>query len=245
MGFIEKRAEMLPVYSLLEQDTRIVSGVGEGTLASMLLASEQKLPLYSDDLRVRELARWQYNVGGVYCWPILSSLMPSLGKDALFDALWKLILHGYTFIYAMPELLLHGLKRNEMNVSSGIRFALFRILGGKDASLEWAGQRAAELLGQVWGERLLVQKWKKILHAVLEAFLSERSGDIALRALGENLARVLQFEPLAQAQIRIDIDEWCRDNLQLINQGSQLEPGWLEVPPLEITLDLADPNKRR
>ena len=242
LGFIEKKTEVLPVYSLLEQDPRVVKSVGEGTLASMLLAGEQKLPLYSDDLRVRELALWQNGVDGVYCWPVLSSLMPSLGKEALFDAIWKLILHGYTFLYAMHDLLVHGLKRNEMRVSPDVRAVLHRMLGGRDASLEWAARRAAGLLAQVWGERLLVQKWQSILGAVLEAFLSQRSTYTALLSLQESLTGVLPLEPLAQEQIKLDIEAWCRDNLQLVNRGSQLERVGLEVPPLEVTLDLSNPN---
>jgi tetratricopeptide (TPR) repeat protein len=245
LHFVQHATEIQPAYNLVKEPISRRQGIGKSTLSAILLAQETGEVLYSDDLRVRNLAHTGYNVRSTYIWPIMSNLQPShLSLDDLCTALCRLVLHGYTYLVMTHQVILHFMKSHEMRMDNEVRVLLHRVLSGEEASVEWATRLAHNLIVEVWKEKLLVHKFQKILSAVLDALVSKRSSAPTLQALRARLQAAFFYDPVSYQQVWNDVERWACGELQQIDIGSQLEVGHLQVAPLDATLELAHPRRR-
>ncbi len=245
LDFIQEKCEVVPVASLVEE-TQWVKALGKGSVAAMLLAKERDIPLWSDDARLRLWAGQTFSAKTTYFWPVLLNLYSKgFTGDEMKEAVCQLVLQGYSYIALPAEILVEGLKRNEFELTGETRTLLFRTFNGHDTNVKWGAHEVARFLHELWNEHPLEFKLRKILYQTLDSYMYERSTVTALNELQKVLAEYFQHEEFSLRLLLSDIKRWEISSLRVINRGSLLEEGKIQVAPLDISLRFAHPEFRR
>ncbi len=246
LRFVDRDCEVVPVPSLLRHP-KWVTGVGKGAIASVLLAQERRVPLWSDDARIRRLAAEEFGVPSTYFFPVLWHLRATgWAGDAFLESLCRLTLHGYTYIWLPADLLIWRLRRDDLKLTPETRALLFYVFNGYDVEMEWAARELAFFIERLWNQspRLLESQFRPILHAALEGYVHKRSTATALQELQKSLAGFLRFDHFSLRLLSTDIDRWQKDQLRVIDRGSRLEIGRLQVASLHESLIVGHPDQR-
>jgi predicted nucleic acid-binding protein len=159
-AFVESAAEVVPTTKALELGKgdfeKFQEMLGRSGIASILVAKEHGILLYSDDLWVRGVAKNDWQVDGVWSQTVVMSLqnhnIPS--QDDYHQAVVKLVLSNYRFVSINVHDLRWLLKRHDMKITKEMIRA-FELLHGPDCNEESAIRVIADLIRSVWLEVLL------------------------------------------------------------------------------------------
>jgi tetratricopeptide (TPR) repeat protein len=216
--FVKSEAEIAAAESILklgrERFEELKAVFGESSIASILVAKEQGIPLYSDDLRLRQRAWNDWKVGGVWSQTVLLSMQKQdlLTDDEYYDAIRKLVLANYYFVSIDAEGLLWILRRNHMSITREIEH-IFQVLQGPDCDEESAVSVSADLIRSVWLEKTLYKQKLLILDLVLKSLTTRRLGIQVIEKLKAALQSRFVLMPLALQTIFKSIDIWKQQNL--------------------------------
>lgn len=182
--------------------------LGQDGIAAVLAAKERSTLLYSDDLRVRQIAAKEWQVQGVWSQSVLADMRTRglVTDDEYHDALRKLALANYLLVNMNVDDFFWVLTQNAMRVTGEVNRFLALLQSPTDENA--AIKLAAGLLKRVWLEP--VMDHQKLL--LLDAFLQSLTvGRLSVRVI-RKLRAVLQIEfrllPLALAKIYQNIDLW-------------------------------------
>ena len=216
LDFLHHKAVVEPVREALELDPdklrELGDLIGQDSLDSMLLAKQFSALLFSDDLRLRQLAKGEHGVDSVWTQPLLSDLRTrgQLTEDEYRRALTHLLLSDYVFISVSAEDLVHTLRAEAFTRSPRSERVLARALGS-ETSLTSAVTAAAGVIKVVWLENLLYARKTVILDLVLESLTMVR---VSRRRVLEELVRALQASlnllPVTFAEVVQNIDAWAQ-----------------------------------
>lgn len=180
-SFIETSAEVVPAMSALDMPKkeyeRLESILGEGAIASILVAKEHGALLYADDLGLRQMAAQDWQVCGVWTQTVLESMRKHglLSLVEYYDALRKLILASYNFVRLDVRGLMLILRHNEMKASSEMKRILM-ILNGPLCDEMSAIMVGAEFAYFMWLQVPIYEEKVKLFDYILTAILTGRIG---------------------------------------------------------------------
>jgi len=155
--FIKASAEVAPAGAALdispEQFQRLEEVLGKGAIASILVAQERGVPLYVDDLGLRQVAASDWRVEGVWTQTILQRMRRRglISAVEYYEALRVMIITNYFFVSvdfaALWWMLGYYGKRSTPEVKR-----ILSVLGGPDCDEESAQMIGAELVHRIWLE---------------------------------------------------------------------------------------------
>jgi tetratricopeptide (TPR) repeat protein len=215
LAFVRNNVQVMPAMGLIETDQDFVEMLGEAATASILLAKEQNVALYSDDLRLRMVAYQQWQVKGFDSQSILSELhhRAILNKDAYYKALSKLVQSNYHFIRIDVDALIFILEQNRMEITTEVR-DLFKLLHGPDCELESAVIIIAELIKRIWLRSILQHQKLFILDFALTTLFAGRRAATVVPMLKAQLWRSFRLVEFKLPEILVHIDFWGRQQSQ-------------------------------
>lgn len=211
LDFVRNSIQVMPTMTIVGEDPAIIQVLGEAETAAILLAKEQCIPLYSDDLRVRILAAQHWGVGGFDSQALLRYAHSKSVMDDVnyFNSLCMLVDSNYRFVRINAEVLMFALERSNMAVSEGVR-NLFRLIQGPDCNQHSAVQIIAELIKQVWIRPLLRHQRLTILDFALATLFSGREPSEVVPMLKVLLLRKFWLIEFKLNEILAHIDYWAR-----------------------------------
>lgn len=180
-SFIETSAEVVPTMSALDipkaEYEHLESLLGEGAVASILVAKEHGVPLYADDLGLRQMATQDWQVRGVWTQTVLESMRKRglLSLAEYYDALRKLILARYSFVRLDVKGLMLILRHNEMKASLEMKRVLM-VLSGPLCDEMSAIMVGAEFTYSMWLQVPIYEEKVKLFDYILTAILAGRAG---------------------------------------------------------------------
>lgn len=212
-GFIAS-CIVVPVSEMLtigpEAYERMADIVGDSATASMLVAKERNLPLYADDLGLRQLAHSEWQVRGVWSQTVLGTMQQNgiLTMEQYYDAVKQLTLANYAHVYITVGGLMHVLRQNNMSPTAEVT-KVFGILRGPSCNEDSAVNVVAWLLRTVCLEKVAVTRSLAILDLCLGVLIAGRNGRIMLAKLKRALAARFAFMPIDHYRIVTNIDAWA------------------------------------
>lgn len=180
-SFIETYTEVVPAMSTLDIPKKeykdVESLLGEGAIASILVAKEREALLYADDFGLRQMANQDWQVCGVWTQTVLESIRNRglISLAEYYNALRKLILASYNFVRVDVRGLLWILRHNEMKASVEMR-RILAILSGPHCDEMSAVVVGAEFTFLMWLQVPIYEEKIKLLDYILDSVLTGRIG---------------------------------------------------------------------
>ncbi len=215
LTFVRSTLQVMPAMGLIETDQDFVEMLGEAAIASILLAKEQNVALYSDDLRLRMVAQEQWQVQGFDSQAILSELHQRtiLSKDAYHNALSKLAQSNYHFVRICADALVSILEQNRMEITAEVR-GMFKLLHGPDCEVDSAVMVIVELIKSIWLRSILQHQKLFILDFALTTLFTGRRPAAVVPILKAQLRRSFRLIEFKLPEILAHIDFWKRQQPQ-------------------------------
>jgi len=181
--------------------------LGRSSVDAILLAKEKDIPLYSDDLHLRQHARTEHTLSKFIASPYLLSVLhrsDSIGNEEYYRALQKLVLSNYTYVRIPTEFLKWLLEENQMRVTPIVEKVFGRTFGPL-CDLNAAVNVASAVIKHVWLSSSLTHLKAFILDFVCRLFRQRPDGPVVLVALEQALRDQFQLytKPLGEILPRI------------------------------------------
>jgi tetratricopeptide (TPR) repeat protein len=217
-SFIESSAEIVPASAMLDFEKTKFEEVrellGHDAIAAALVARERKLLLFSDDLGLRQLARNDWQVEGVWSQTILVALRDRgiIREEDYREAIRRLALGNYYFVSIKADDLMWVLGRNNMKPTYEVS-RMLSLLEGPDCSEETAIRVVADLIRKLWLEPILYDQKLWGLDLALGALTKGRMVSGIIERLKAALRARFRLMPLALPVIFRSIDLWSQQRL--------------------------------
>ena len=184
--------------------------VGATSLATLLVAQQQRIPLLADDLVLRSLGRGEYGCKGFWTLPLLSDLAERkfITSEEYRDACIRLIRTNHRYVPVTSEILLRAIRSSQSTDRD--TYKVIHVLAGPDTTDSSAIPIAAEVLKVVYLDPALNERRSFILGAMLASLIEGRMADKVIELLLRRLTRIMHLEPLHLALARGDIEAWHR-----------------------------------
>jgi hypothetical protein len=213
--FVTSKAVTAPCRGQLEytssEFTDYERALGSAAISSILLAREHSLPLYSDDLALRLVARGQWAVPAFWSQPLLidcasRSLISAEEYYALVSALNR---EHYHFVGIDHRYLLSLMQKHSLALTPEV-MAGINLLSDPACSIDSAVNVAAGLVAICWSSSIPSHLRHMVLDAVLGALTQNRSAPVVLQAFSIRVGRALGHQSPASMQIGQIVKLWKR-----------------------------------
>jgi tetratricopeptide (TPR) repeat protein len=177
--FVISKTKVVPAKGALELDKekfeRLNEMLGEGGIASILVAQEHGTLLYSDDLGLSSLARNDHGVESVWTQTILIRMLESkiITEDEYHDATRKLLLANYFHTYISIDDIKWVLQRDSFSLTGDVTHVM-GFLKGPGPNEDAAVEVTAELIKFVWAQTSVDRQRWLFLDFALNTLMSGR-----------------------------------------------------------------------
>lgn len=209
LAFVRDKVQIHPTMGLIEAEQELVTTLGEAATASILLAKEHNLPLYSDDLRIRTVAHQHWQVSGFDTQTVLRDVRTRnlLRSASYYNALSRLAQSNYQFVRIEAEALVFILEQNGMAITEEVR-SLFKLLHGPECTPDSATQVIAEVIKQIWIKSVLHRRKLFILDLALTTLFTGRRPASVIPALKVQLWQKFRLISHLLPEILDNVDYW-------------------------------------
>lgn len=204
LSWAESNCRVLPCTAALniKRDVRRKLGdmIGPSFVETILVATDDKRVLYSDDAPLRELAATEYGVQGVWTQPVLISLHQrgQLSSDAYAEAIVKLVTLNHRHTSISAQVLLEATRQAEWRPAFPF-LQVVQTLEGGNSNRRSAVKVAVEYVHLLCKQKPLDIQFDWLVTAVLDAITAGRDR----RAVLEAFLRGIEIK-FATAPIQID-----------------------------------------
>lgn len=213
--FVTSNTKVVPAKSALEigkeRFESLNKMLGEGGVASILVADEHKTLLYADDLGLRSLARNEHGIESVWTQTVLLRMLEShvITDDEYHDAVRKLLLANYFSTYISTEDIKWVLRNNNFRLTHDVTH-IIGFLQGPGADEDAAVEILSDLIKFVWVQSSVdSQRWL-FLDFALNTLITGRGSARPLAKLRRRLQLKFSLLPLDLPSILRTIDVWQR-----------------------------------
>jgi hypothetical protein len=216
--FVENSTEVVPAATVLDlardRAETLRKILPECAIASVLVAKERSALLYSDDLGLRQIAKNEWQIEGVWSQAILKDLLERavITKEEYHQAVKNLVLANYFFVTITHEDILWSLGQNGMDISREIS-RMFDTLHGPDCDETSAVALTADLIREVWLANILDHQRQMILDLSLNALTTNRLSGRVIPRLKIALASKFVLIPIHHTAVLQTIHLWNQQNL--------------------------------
>ena len=189
--------------------------IGECFSDSLLLASEERRVLVTDDLKLRFLARQLFGADGIASVNLLLAQRAagSLDPQTAATACMKLVVSNYRHV-AVDATILEAAARAEQWHPTGAFARVVDTLKGPDTQLQSAIVVAVEFLRIAWFALVLPQQRDAIVMAVLDALAVGRKQNEVLDIVRVAVRTKFVLLPIAARDFDRVLNLWARMHLQ-------------------------------
>lgn len=216
-NFLVSSTKVTPVRKSLEVGAepleQMEDVLGSSGAISVLAASEQNIPLYSDDLGLRRIATAEWQVSSFWTQSLLIDLQSRnlLTRDEYVRAIRQLVLSNYRHVTISANDLMWILRDDLAN--NGATFQrVIEVLHGPDCDEDSALGVGADLTRLVWLEPLLFQKKLATLDLTLNALSTGRTVRAVLGKFRAALRHRFRLLPIQLQPILKSIELWEHQN---------------------------------
>jgi hypothetical protein len=173
------KTRVVPARNALELDKekfeRLNEILGEGGIASILVAQEHGTLLYADDFGLSSLARNDHGVESVWTQTILFHMLESkiITEDEYHDATRKLLLANYFHTYISIDDIKWVLQRDGFSLTGDVTH-IIGFLKGPGPDEDAAVDVVAELIKYVWAQTSVERQRWLFLDFALNTLMSGR-----------------------------------------------------------------------
>ena len=216
LAWAETNCTILPCRAALgirrEARRKLGELIGPSFVDTVLVAADENMVLYSDDMTLRNLAKVEYNVPGVWTQAVLLRLKEEgLVSDDLYrEAVVKLACLHYHHTSIDAQILLEAAKLAEWRPAYPFS-EVTEVLSGRHSDLESSVWVATAYVRILWQQNLLPVRYENLVIAVLDAISSDRNlkdRQLAISRFEDEMAKKLYLAPLAVNQIRGIVQVW-------------------------------------
>jgi tetratricopeptide (TPR) repeat protein len=186
----------------------------KGSVATLDIAKEKNLPIYTDDARLKLVGKQPWGVDGFWTQTVLNVMLKKeiISEDEYHRLTVKLALSNYFFTSINAQDIFWALKAAKQKINDDI-VKLFNLLNGPDCSDESAIIVFTDLLQIVWLEISLLQQKIIVLDLSLKALATGRDFRAVINMLKNRLKVKFYLQPIALREILENIDIWASQKL--------------------------------
>lgn len=213
--FITTQAIVAPCHEQLKFSMAEFDGLertlGAEALASILLASERKLPLYCDDLALRGVARGQWAISGFWSQRLLLDCVGRglLNANEYYAHMASLAREHYHFVQIDFQYLTRLIEKHHLTLAPEVMSGI-SLLSDPTCSVDSAVTVAANLVASCWTSPIPDHFRHLVLDAALGAVTQNRSPQIVMQAFAIRIRQVLGAQPAALQEIARTMTLWKR-----------------------------------
>lgn len=215
--FVKSKTQVVGVKKILEigknEYERLSDTLGKEALASILVASEYKSLLYTDEFILRVIAQ-KWDVKSVCSQSFLMAIRSyqnALSEEEYYKLVKTLVLSNYHFIFISTNFLLWFLKEQNMFITEQVR-KVFECFQGNNHKEDSALFILAELVRELWLQPIIVgEQGTLILFLILDTLVKNRSQEAVIR----KFKKILK----ARCKLMLDLDTILSD----INAWQQIK----------------------
>ncbi|MEK7397218.1 MAG: hypothetical protein AAB116_09800, partial [Candidatus Poribacteria bacterium] len=188
--------------------------LGKPFFDTILISSDKDHILYSDDERLRSLAKNEFGCDGVWTQLLLTELLEGniITKTDYADSVINLIGLNYYYVSINKDVILEAANRSRWDYDRPLTDVLLRLKEGYSDDNS-AVAVAVEFLYHLWMEPILETKKEKITFGILDVILENRGFGIVLSKLIQAINRQFYLLPLEKEKIFSVIRSWKKMHL--------------------------------
>jgi hypothetical protein len=213
--FVLSKTKVVPSKRALElgkeRFEKLNEMLGEGGVASILVAEEHNSLLYSDDLGLSTLARNEHGIESIWTQTVLLSMSAKniISGNEYHDAVRKLLIANYFSTFISIDDMKWVLSHNNFSLTSDVTHIIGFLRGSEDNE-DLAVDLISELIKFVWVQTSIdSQRWLFLDFALNTLMAGRESGRVSAK-LTRKLQSKFLFLPLDLPLIMQNIRVWQR-----------------------------------
>jgi len=214
LDWVNKRCDIVPCREALKLEqskkSMMYDTLGRPYAETGLLAKQENVPMYSDELWLRAIMRNEFGVTGVWIQPVLKRLVieAKLPREEYEKALVKLILSNYSYISIDSETLLEAANQADWHSSTPF-IEVLRLLGSSADSNSTLVVVEDFAIG-LFSRQIYLPGYSELFSHVLDIAAPTINRHKYIRILSARLRRKLALTPNVLNTIEREINEWLR-----------------------------------
>lgn len=219
MDWISVNCEIIPCKAALsvkrQQRQQLEQLIGPSSIETILIASESGHILYSDDERLRSLAKREFNTDGVWTQVLLMKCLDDgiLDRGKYNESVIQLANYSYRHTSIDAYVLIEAARQSGWSPKPPYT-TILRILGGQYSNESSALIVGINFLYELWKQpAILAQQRDQTILALLDVITSRRNPRIIMEKLTKLLKRRFYIIPLALREVLSVIDMWGKAHI--------------------------------
>jgi hypothetical protein len=211
--WIDDNCDILPwspeLSTKREERKELLELIGDESLDTILAASDPARALYSDDLRLRQLAKADFNVDGLATQPILLRAVEAgiIDREKYNKAVVRLAAAGYLHTRIDGESLLEAARQADWSLAFPF-VSITWLLRGPDCDENAAIQVVADFLKQLWAQPMLPRSTDYLVFRLLDELGTGRDVFQVTEKLLASVNQRFLVNPIAQSEVAKLIVAW-------------------------------------
>ena len=187
--------------------------IGISSISSILLAKQLDALLYSDDLMLRNFAKTEFKVNGIWTQYYLQKLMFDniLSAEKYYDYVILLSDMNYKHTSINAEIILQSFKNSSWNISES-SIKLLSILNGNNSDLLPAIMVSVNFTYILWNQIILSNERRNtIFIMLLNNLVKNRDNQLVIPLFKSALKNKFYLIPYSYEEIIKIIDDWSKN----------------------------------
>jgi tetratricopeptide (TPR) repeat protein/predicted nucleic acid-binding protein len=214
LASIEVNTEIASTTAALELEpgeyAKLQNTLGRSSADAILVAKEEQALLFSDDLRLRQVAAEVAGVAGTWTQPVLRALRHAgrISEDDYLRAVRALILSNYRYPGVSTDEMIGLLAHDEFTLSRE-NLELIQAAFGGDRTDASAIDRAADVIVRVQRQAILEQRSDALIGSILTSLaLTRRSPRQVIQQLASALQARMVLDPIGVSRLAQLLSAW-------------------------------------
>lgn len=218
LGWIDENCEVTPVKGALdiprERKDILNDMLGSDSLDTLLIATDNGNLLFSDDERLRGLARSEFKVEGVWTQIILMFALNenAIKKERYSEAILNLVCSHYYHTSIDADTLIEAAGKADWLLAYPYTEAI-RLLNGDRTDEESALNVSINFLYELWKQPILPTRRDYLLYSLLDALTAGRNLNKTAKRLIDKVRTKFLLLPLEAGRIISLVELWKRMHL--------------------------------
>ena len=215
LQWIENNCDIIPCKAALniqrDKKEQLEKYFGRSFIDTILIASEPRNVLYSDDERLRSFAKGEFNVEGIWTQVLLMHCLSNsvLDRDNYNKMVVMLALSYYYFTSIDADVLIEAATQSNWMPTEGYKTVL-RMLEGKKCDESSVLNISTDFFFSLWKQPIPVEKRDYLVLDLFDVITAGRDRKAVLNKLMSYVSTRFSSLPLAKNRIASLIDIWER-----------------------------------
>lgn len=194
-----------------EQRRHLEKIIGPSSIETVLIASEAGSLLYTDDERLRTLAKREFKANGVWTQALLMKCLSekTLDRGKYDECVIQLASLNYRHTSIDAFVLVEAAKRSEWTLKPPFT-TILKVLGGQYSHESSALVVGTTFLYELFKQTMLAQQRDQLILALLNGITLKRNPRIIIPKLTKLLEQRFYLIPLSFSQVVSIINAWER-----------------------------------